>query len=364
MIIRDDVRFEGFDAAQWASLLALLQPDGRGRHGTLLVALDESRRVLNATILGRGMVALPSPLPADVDLRQLCREHDVARAIVTVEGAFEEIAERLALGWLAASREAYALHTDPGTSDAWNHDLMQFLALMRAVREVEAAGWLATWPPLPSAPLPTINTVRRAFDLLLPVGHSFALVLYDDDEVVTGVALSRRRDGIDHVVGPERLLSWAGPLSGDYHRDHRALAHGVSTNLAPLHLGVYGQRATMERLLRVPDPGAWVTAVAAREILVHPTPTYVAVALGADALRSFTRATSELLGGVELLELFRPVGQALRERIPAATSLSDTLGWNPLATLARALRPSAPGRREDAKSERPESRPRPPREKA
>ena len=61
MIIRDDVRFEGFDAAQWASLLALLQPDSRGRHGTLLVALDESRRVLNATILGRGMVTLPSP---------------------------------------------------------------------------------------------------------------------------------------------------------------------------------------------------------------------------------------------------------------------------------------------------------------
>ena len=95
MIIRDDVRFEGFDAAQWAALLALLQPDGHGRQGTLLVAVDESRRVLNACILGRGMVTLPSPLPADADLRQLCREHDVARAIVSTEGAFEEIAERL-----------------------------------------------------------------------------------------------------------------------------------------------------------------------------------------------------------------------------------------------------------------------------
>lgn len=361
MIIRDDVRFEGFDAAQWAALLALLQPDGRGRAGTLLVALDESRRVLNASILGRGPVTLPSPLPADVDLRRLCREHDVARAVITVEGAFEEIAERLALGWLAASREALALHGGPADSNAWNHDLMQFLALLRAVREVEAAGWLSTWPPLPSAPLPTINAVRRAFDLLLPVGHSFALVLYDDDEVVTGVALSRRRDGIDHVVGPERLLSWAGPLSGDYHRDHRALAHGVSTNLAPLHLGVYGQRRTLERLLRVPDPGAWVTAVAAREILVHPTPTYVAVALGADALRSLTRATSELLGGVELLELFRPMSQALRQRIPEAASLSDTLGWNPLVTLAKALRPSAP-RRDDAGNDPRGERARPPRD--
>ena len=349
MIFRDDIRFEGFDAAQWASLLDLLRPDTRGRQGTLLIAVDEARRVLNAVVLGRGPVTLESPVSAGVDLRGLCREHGVARAILTVEGAFEEIAERLALGWLAASREAHALHADPGASHAWNHDLMQFLALLRAVREVEAAGWLSTWPPLPGAPLPTSSTVRRAFDLLLPVGHSFALVLYDDNEVATGVALSRRRDGIDQVVGPERLLAWAGPLSGDYHRDHRALAHGIGTHLAPLHLGVYGQRRTLERLLRVPDPGAWVTAVAAREILVHPTPTYVAVALGADALRSFTRATSELLGGTELLTLFRPLGQALRERIPEATSLSETLGWNPLATLARALRPSSAGQREEPK---------------
>lgn len=352
MIVRDDVRFEGFDAAQWAALLALLRPDTRGRQGTLLVAVAEDRRVLNATVLGRGAVTVASPLPADADLRQLCREHEVARVVVTVEGAFEEVAERLALGWLAASREAATQHADPHARNAWNHDLMQFLALWGAVREVEAAGWLRTWPPLPSAPLPTTQAVRRAFDLLLPVGHSFALVLYDEDEVTTGVALSRRRDGVDHVVGPERLLAWAGPLSGDYHRDHRALAHGVSTQLAPLHLGIYGQRATFERLLRSPDPGAWVTAVAARELLVHPTPTYVAVALGADALRSFTRATSELLGGVELLSLFRPVGQALRERIPEASSLSQTLGWNPLATLARALRPrSAEPRRDGSRGE-------------
>ena len=104
--------------------------------------------------------------------------------------------------------------------------------LRASCRRMEAAGWLRTWPPLPSAPLPTTQAVRRAFDLLLPVGHSFALVLYDEDEVTTGVALSRRRDGVDHVVGPERLLAWAGPLSGDYHRDHRALAHGVARLIA------------------------------------------------------------------------------------------------------------------------------------
>jgi len=100
MIVRDDVRFEGFDAAQWAALLALLRPDTRGRQGTLLVAVAEDRRVLNATVLGRGAVTVASPLPADADLRQLCREHEVARVVVTVEGAFEEVASAWpSAGW-------------------------------------------------------------------------------------------------------------------------------------------------------------------------------------------------------------------------------------------------------------------------
>jgi hypothetical protein len=341
MIFREDARFEGFDADGWTALLALLRPDARGRQGTLLVAIDEQRRVLNACVLGRGHVSVTSPLPADVDLVGLCREHDVLRAVVAAEGAFEEVAERLALGMLQA-HDSRARHADPARRAALTlgDDLQQLQALVRAVREVEDAGWLATWPPLPKAPLASAATARRALDLLLPVGHSFALVLYDDDVVSTGLALSRRREGIDCVVGHERILSWAGPLSGDYHRDHRVLGNAVDTNLAPLHLGVYGQRETLARLLRVPDPGAWVTAVAARELIVHPTPAYVGVALGADALRSLTRATTELLGGVELLELFRPMGRALREHLPEATSLTATLGWNPLAALARALRPA------------------------
>ena len=338
MILREDIRFEGFDARSWATLLALVRPDARDRHGTLLVAIDEQRNVLNACVLGRGHVVVPSPVAVDINLAQLCREHQVARAVLVVEGALEEVAERLALDLTATLSGARGAHADP-THSALGDDLGQLTALLGALREVHAAGWLSTWPPLPSVPRTSAATVRRALDLLLPVGHSFALVLYDEDAVSTAVALSRRRQGIDHVVGPEKLVRWAGPLSGDYHRDYRALSDAVSTNLAPLHLGVFAQRETLERLLRVPDPGAWVTAVAAREVLVHPTPAYVAVALGADALRSLTRATTELLGGVELLEMFRPVGRALRERLPEATSLSATLGWNPLATLARALRP-------------------------
>lgn len=338
MIVREDIRFEGFDARSWAALLALVRPDARGRHGTLLVAVDEQRNVLNACVVGRGLVQVASPVAADVQLAELCREHDVARAILLVEGAFEEVAERLALDLNATLTGARGAHAEPSRG-ALGDDLMQLAALLGALREVHAAGWLSIWPPLPSIPLTSAANVRRALDLLLPVGHSFTLVLYDDDAVSTAVALSRRREGIDHVAGPETLLRWTGPLSGDYHRDYRALSDAVSTNLAPLHLGVFAQRETVERLLRVPDPGAWVTAVAAREVLVHPTPAYVAVALGADALRSLTRATTELLGGVELLEIFRPMGRALRERLPEATSLSATLGWNPLATLARALRP-------------------------
>ena len=94
MIFRDDVRFEGFDAPDWTALLALLEPDARGRSGTLVVAVDEQRRVLNACVLGRGHVQLGSPLPLDLDLEALCRAHGTARAFIVAEGALEEVAER------------------------------------------------------------------------------------------------------------------------------------------------------------------------------------------------------------------------------------------------------------------------------
>jgi hypothetical protein len=143
------------------------------------------------------------------------------------------------------------------------------------------------------------------------------------------------------MVGPDFLIEWAGPLAGDFRRDHRALTRAVSTAMAPVHLGLFAQREAFQALLRSAEPGAWAQAVALREIIVSPAAPYVHVALGADALRAAGKRTAAAFGGVDLTSYFAPIAALARQRIGRVSSLTNILGFNPLSTLASRLRRSA-----------------------
>ena len=79
-----------------------------------------------------------------------------------------------------------------------------------------------------------------------------------------------------------------------------------------------------------------------RDVIVHPTPAYVAVALGADAVNAVARRTARLLGGFDALGALAPLSQIVRARVSQVASISDTLGFNPLRALAGVLRRDEP----------------------
>ncbi len=342
-MISPELRFEGFDARSWTNLISLFAPGVVERledeaprsdapevaelpseeapRGTLVVVHDGDGHVLKAFHTSRGrVVGLVWNGPHD--MARLCRMYAAHRCIALREGVLEEATERLAV---RLSR-----------GDDY---LTQWLVLLRILRELSEAELLHVWPrPLAHVPVPSPGTVRRALDLLLPNDHAMVVVLWSESTPWTSFALRRRAGAIDLVVGPDLIGRWTGPLGGDFRRDYRVVTDAVERTVAPVHVGLFAEVDTIRHLLRHPDPGAWTRAVAVRDVIIHPTPPYVAVALGADTLRAVARTSARLLGGIDALAALEPVTRFVRSRIQQVASVTATLGFDPLEALAAVLR--------------------------
>ena len=344
-MISGDLRFEGFDARSWTNLLSLFSPGVIERlerdstasdapeidattpaepaSGSLVIVRDDEGRVLTAMHTLRGRVV---GIESAQDLTMLCREYSADRVLVLREGVVDELAERLAL-----------------RLQRGDDYVTQWIMLLRATRELMDAGHIRLWPnPVANVPVPSPGTVRRALDLVLPDDRAAIAVLWDRGEIWTGAALRRRAGAIDLVAGPDLLHHWAGPLGGDWRRDYRILGDAVARAVAPVHVGLFAEVRTIQQLLRSPDPGAWVRAVAVRDIILHPTPPYVAVAVGADAVRAVARGSAKVLGGIDLFRAVSPIADYVRSRVSEVTSVTATLGFNPLRVLAQILRREEP----------------------
>ncbi len=338
-MISADLKFEGFDSRSWTNLVSLFSPGlgerlgsppaasddpelrrgarARGRRGNLVVVIDADERVLKAFHSSRGRVT-DLDYGSLLDLAQVCEDYAARRCLVLREGVMEEIGERLAM---RLSR-----------GDDY---VTQWLGLARILREMQEAGLLRVWPrPLANVPIPSPGTVRRALDVVLPDDHSAVVMLWERGQCWTAAALRRRSGSIDYVAGPDLVSRWTGPLGGDWRRDQRVVVDAVSRHVAPVHLGVFGEASTIEGLLAKADPGAWAAAVAVRDVIVHPTPPYVAVALGADAVRGVASRTARMLGGIDALSAFTPIATLIRARVVEVASVTQTLGFNPLRALA------------------------------
>jgi hypothetical protein len=357
-MISPDLRVEGFDVTSWTHLLGLFMPnledrihrepaasddpdapaehgdespEQRPRAGTLLVVDDAERRVLLARHSFEG--ALPSLIgeSSATDLRKLAHEHGAKRIVVIREGTMDGLADELAEGL------------------AYEPDLprrgyvSQWLVLLRALKRAMEVGNVRIWPnPLANVPVPSTRMLERASNLLVPDDHAMVAALFDRGRPYTAVVVRRRHGLIDLVAGPDLLASWAGPLGGDWRRDHRVLSRAVEQHVAPVHLGLFAEVSALRRALRSGEPGEWARQVAVRDMLFDPMPTSVKVALGADALRGISHVSSSLLGGLDLWKAAGPLLGRVRSRWTEIRSVSEELGFDPLVVLAALMRRDEP----------------------
>lgn len=285
----------------------------------LVVTVNDEGKALGAFHTGSGRV---SNIGSVDDLEQLCTAHGARRCIVLDEHALSEIGERA------------ALRVQP--EDDY---LGQWITIMRAARELRTAGRIKLFPDsLGAWPLPNPQLLTMAANLLLPNDHCAVLTIFENHKVWTAAALRRRHDVIDVLAGPDEIAQWVGPLGGDFRRDQRVICSAVERHFAPVHLGIFTEASTLERLFESHAPGRWARAVAARDIVVYPTPGWLSLVLGAEGLWGLAASSTHLLAGLDPDET-RDYLQGVIRGFTDGQELPDLLSWEPVRLLVEAIAP-------------------------
>ncbi|MFN9808905.1 MAG: hypothetical protein ACK6CU_04635 [Deltaproteobacteria bacterium] len=346
-MISEDVRIQGFDARAFTNLVSLFAPNVVHRHERDPAGSDAPELALDP-----GAAGPDGSLVVVVSARGTLRKvfHTVHGRVRDLDwrgfGALEGLPERYGARRVVALTEGVLEDAFARASARMHREddyVAQWLHVVRAIREEMDQGRIVVHPrPFVSVPLPTSQLVRRTLDSVLPDDRAFVLAVWRGPTLWTAAILRRRGGEIDWVAGPDQLLAWTGPLGGDWRRDHRVVSQCVAAHVAPVHLGFYGDLRSVRRLLRSREAGAWAKAVASREVILHPTPPYVAVALGADAVRRVAQKSSAvfgggLFGGLDPIRQVMPVLGVLRNRVVEVASVTQTLGFDPLKLLAQFL---------------------------
>jgi hypothetical protein len=338
-VLTRDVRLEGFTTADWVRLAEVFRspgpspereevtreeraPSGRPRGGIIAVTTAGRLRKLIGTELGRlDVAAQPWPEP----LEDLALRHGTRWALELKSGALDTLMERFAL---RLQREQDAL--------------AQIVSFVGVLRELEAEGQIRVWPwKLSAWPVPHERVLVRALDALCPDGKSLLLGVFQGGEVFTSIVARRKGTGFDLLLGPDRLRSEMGLVSGDWRRDYRHLSRAAERAAGPLAIGCFGELETLRALTDKPSPGAWAAAVAARDIVLSPAVPAVAIPLGVDVGRAAivaVRDLAERMGAGSWFgsdSPFAPALQRVRDLAGVDRDINELLGFDPIVLLKR-----------------------------
>jgi hypothetical protein len=319
-VISEDFAFFGFDAKSWDRLVSLfLGEDGDRPRGVLVLVIDSNRIPVASFHTARGSID-PGALPSVDTLEALCQVTDAGACIVMRERAIADI-------------EAYlAEPLDP--AEDFVARVMRFAHVLR---ELGNGNWLSVWPnPLPDPLLSAAPAAKPALDFLLPDGHNVVLGVFEQGEIWTGAVLRRHAGTLDVFAGPSAISDWAGPLGGDWRRDHRVLTRAIERELGPIHVGLFMSRSTAYTLFRGRRAGDWAKAYLSRELMVHPLPAFALAGLGIDVLGGAAQYALQALEQMEAEELVG-IAQGFWRGLTDGKGLEGLLGFSPVQAISEAV---------------------------
>jgi hypothetical protein len=336
-VISEEFAFFGFDETSWDRLVSLfLRDQGPGvPRGVLVVVANAAGMPVASFHTARGSLD-PAALASLDDLEALCGATACGACIVMRDRARIHVEDHLA---------------EP--LDAEQDFVARVMRFARVLRELGDGNWVRVWPnPLPDLLLSAAPAAQPAVDLLLPDGHNAILGVFDQGELWTGAVLRRSGGHLDLFAGPDAISQWAGPLGGEWRRDHRVLVHAVERELGPLQLGLFMELPTARRLFRRREAGDWAMAYATRELLVHPLPGFLAAGLGLDGLGGVARYAFQALEQMDPEEIVT-IARGFWRGLTDGKGLEGLLGFSPGGVVAAALKRA----RSDAQSDDPPSPP-------
>jgi hypothetical protein len=317
-----DLQVLDFTAQDWLRLPQLFRHPSKtqapARGG--IIAVRRGDRIVKMISTTRGRLAPPDNGQASA--QALAEQHQGSFAVVLSTTALEQLGDRFARR-LARGQSFHA----------------QIEAFVGGMRELELEGEAELWPTrFVDWPVPTERAFENALDLLCGEGKALVLGAFDGGELFTAVCLRRRGSSFDTILGPDRLRRDMGLLSGDFTRDYRYLGAAVEARLGPIAAGCYAELATFQQLASQPAPGAWASAVAARDVVLTPVTPGLAVPLGVDAGRAaltFARAALSRFGVLQGLRGKAPFeGTLERAYAYVESDVRHYLGFDPWRMLA------------------------------
>ncbi|KPK16709.1 MAG: hypothetical protein AMJ62_04360 [Myxococcales bacterium SG8_38] len=320
-MISEDFAFFGFDETSWNRLVSLFVGDGEEKpSGVIIVVVDATGKPVASFHTAEGSTDPATLGPID-DLESLCAAHQASACVVMRERAMADI-------------ELY-LAEPLGPDRDFVTRVMRFV---RVVRQLGNGNWLRVWPnPLPDLLLSAAPVAKPASDLLLPHGHSVILGVFEENgDLWTSAVLRRDVAELDVLAGPRALSDWAGPLGGEWRRDHRVLVRAVERELGPVHLGLFMEAPTARRLVRGRGAGDWAMAFVTRDLLIHPLPAFAAAGLGLDVLAGAAQQIAQTLEQMESEELVS-IAQGFWRGLTDGRGLEGLLGFSPKQVLSEAL---------------------------
>jgi hypothetical protein len=296
-----------------------LGEDGERPRGVLVLVIDANRIPVACFHTEQGSID-PGTLPSVDTLEALCGDTNAGACIVMRQRAIADI-------------EAYlAEPLDPGQDF-----VARVMRFAHVLRELGNGNWVSVWPnPLPDVLLSAAPAAKPVLDFLLPDGHNVVLGVFEDGELWTGAVLRRTAGTVDVLAGPTAISDWAGPLGGDWRRDHRVLTAAIERELGPIHVGLFMDRATAQRLLRGRRAGDWSGAYLTRELMVHPLPVFAAAGLGIDVLGGAAQFALQALEQMEAEELVG-IAQGFWRGLTDGKGLQGLLGFSPIQAISEAV---------------------------
>jgi len=324
-VISEDFAFYGFDETSWDRLVSLfLGENGDKSRGVLVVVVDAERMPVASFHTAMGSID-PATLPDAPDLEALCKAMEAGACILMRERAMADIEDYL------------AEPLDP------NQDFVtRVMRFAHVLRELGNGNWLRVWPsPLPdllisAALLSAAPAAKPTIDFLLPDGMSVVLGVFEDGELYTGAVLRRNAGSFDVFAGPGAISEWAGPLGGDWLRDHRVLIRAVERELGPIHIGFFMEHSTARTLFTRRQAGEWAMAYATRELMVHPLPAYAAAGLSIDVLGGAAQYALKALDQMDTEELVT-IARGFWRGLTDGKGLEGLLGFSPAQAISGAL---------------------------
>jgi hypothetical protein len=335
-------RIEGFQRAHWLrwGQLVCTERPGEARGGLLVVTAPEggTRRVDRVVHTERGVLEVAATEAAGTD------------ATPVGEAVLAELAEREDAAWVLALDQAALGALRSTIVPLGDGDYLErVLELWSSLIAMQHGGALDSWPhQLESWPF-LAEVLPYGLDAALGEGQSAVVAVWRGGELYTALALRKHHAHLDRVLGPDFLVPAMGLASGDFRRDYRYLSQVVERELGPLAFGFFGHHGAVRELLRRESPRAWAEAVAAREVIVSPMSSAVALPVGIDVGRALLRSARNFLGDLGLGGFVPPDVNALLEPVVSRPDLRDLMGFDPFELIERAAQ--APGRSNSDQSE-------------